>query len=577
MTEAFTEDLHVNLSRFVGLSVIAPYTSKFLKDKAAPETIVALGCHYLISCESLPHKRVLRMQLTRCSDWRLLQTWDQELSEWNLTEVQDELVQRIVFQLQQQIDRDLLSHSYHRISYTAQAYQLWLRGMNHLKTGTEQGDEEARKFFLKALEEDPSMARAYSGISLTYANDWSCRLWDRWDVSKNGAKTYAMKALELDSNDYISLTIMGRVCLYSEEFERGEVFLRKALLMNPGDADNLIQIAFAFVFLGHLKEALTLYEKACKLNPMRKDDYDIYGATIYFEIGDMKQCLLLGQRVDLERAWVDFPVYLAAASWYVKDLNQTQNFWRKYISLFQRHIYEGTADIAQEAFAWHIRINPYANSTKLKPFWEYLRDEILEEVTTPFGFKESNSIKYGIIRKGDVWEWYFEGRRSIVPHMKGILDLVCLITEPGKAVDCETLLGSKIHKETAIPASDSKALASYRKRLIFLRDAIETAREEESFEELQRLEDEYDFLIRELGYSQGLGGRIRKVKAVSEKSRTAVTLRIRHAIKKLDEQDHHLGKHLKESVKTGICCSYSPTIAPSWEIEIASNDTRLTS
>jgi tetratricopeptide (TPR) repeat protein len=139
--------------------------------------------------------------------------------------------------------------------------------MNLLKKGTLESDLKARAHFEAALKINPQFARAYSGISLSYFNEWSCQLWDRWDVSQKGAHKYALKAIEYDENDYISLAVLGRTFLYLGEYRKAEHFLRKSLRMNPNDADNLILIAFYMVYLGYAGEAETLYFRARDLNP----------------------------------------------------------------------------------------------------------------------------------------------------------------------------------------------------------------------------------------------------------------------------------------------------------------------
>ena len=83
------------------------------------------------------------------------------------------------------------------------------------------------------------------------------------------AQKYAIKALDLDENDYQALMVLGRTYLYSHDFEKAEHYFRKSIRMNPNDANNLMQIAFLMVYLGYADEALKLYNKANKLNPFQ--------------------------------------------------------------------------------------------------------------------------------------------------------------------------------------------------------------------------------------------------------------------------------------------------------------------
>ncbi len=78
------------------------------------------------------------------------------------------------------------------------------------------------------------------------------------------------------------------------------------------------------------------------------------------------------------------------------------------------------------------------------------------------------------------------------------------------------------------------------------------------------LQDEYDTLVDYLTKSIGLGGKQRKVYDHSDKARSAVTWRIRSAIKKINEAHDALGEHLGKSIKTGSFCSYVPQSNMNW-------------
>src|SRR5690606_36006088 len=112
---------------------------------------------------------------------------------------------------------------------------------------------------------------------------------------------------------------------------QAEHYLRKSLLLNPNDADNLIQISFSMVFLGLADEALELYNRARKLNPFHKDIYFAYGSNIYFELGDFKACLELAEKVDYQNLWVDFPAYMAAAHFHLGNTDQMNFYWQEFL------------------------------------------------------------------------------------------------------------------------------------------------------------------------------------------------------------------------------------------------------
>jgi len=165
--------------------------------------------------------------------------------------IQEELYTGLVSSLQQQLNFDLLSQIRKKPLLELKAYECWLFGLEELKKATLASDLKAREYFQQAISIEPSYSLAYSGMSLTYFNEWSCQLWERWDVSQSGAFEWAQKAMELDDQNYISAYILGRIFLYDGAYESAEHYLRKSYRLNPNDPDSLITIASCFVYLGY--------------------------------------------------------------------------------------------------------------------------------------------------------------------------------------------------------------------------------------------------------------------------------------------------------------------------------------
>jgi hypothetical protein len=77
---------------------------------------------------------------------------------------------------------------------------------------------------------------------------------------------------------------------------------------------------------------------------------------------------------------------------------------------------------------------------------------------------------------------------------------------------------------------------------------------------------ELDLLVEQLAAARGLGGRARRAGGTAERARTAVTWRIRTALRRIDEANPQLGRHLKAAVRTGLWCSYAPEQPVGWQL-----------
>ena len=216
LMQGFTEDLVINLSRFAGLSLISLESTSDMKGLEALDDIAALGADYTLGGSYRSFRQQLRItiQLVRVRDGKIVFASDYVESVEAIFNMQDEALKQIVNAIQQNIGYDLLSSSYTKPKAQLAAYENYLQGMDILSKGGVENDEEARVYFEAALVIDPTYARAYTGLSQSYFNFLSCQLWDRWDVSQRGALKYALKALELDENDYVALAVAGRVLLF---------------------------------------------------------------------------------------------------------------------------------------------------------------------------------------------------------------------------------------------------------------------------------------------------------------------------------------------------------------------------
>ncbi len=566
--KALTEDVILNLSLFTGISVVSHFTTQHIDADVSDDKLNQIGAEYIVygSYFLVKDQVKISLQIIRNVDKRVVFATKLIKNKEAVFELQDDIIQQIVSSIQQQIDYDLLSYSYKKKDVNLVAYENYLLGMDKLKKGTLDSDLEARRLFEAALKIDPNYSRAYTGISLSFFNEWSCRLWDRWEVSKNGAQKYAMKALELDENDYISLSVLGRTYIYSENFTKAEHLFRKSLRMNPNDANNLMQVAFGLMYLGYPEESIELYKKACYLNPYHPEYYNAYGFNFYFEIGDYKEAVRLGEKVNWDSAWIDFPFYLGATYFNLGNREKAEQLWFSYLEQFKATIKNSGSDTAKDALTWQINVNPYQFETKLKAFREYIADKIAYLPTKELKASKAHGLKGSFQKKSDLWQIEYDGKGIVVKDAKGILDLVKLIDSPNTEFHCTELMGTGLTESQGVEVIDNKAKKQYQDRILQLQDDIRDSEDLQDYDKAELLQKEYDDLIEHLSSVLGLRGKVREKGTVFEKARSAVTWRVRNTIQKIEKEHPTLGKHLKSSIKTGVNCAYKPELEVQWTI-----------
>lgn len=561
-------DLIGDLSRFRSFRIIAHETTETLHPNEKPDSPLLNGLHldYLVKgmVRNQNEKMMFNLQLINVPQNRLV--WAEKFNGAfdELFRIQESIVEKIVMTLQHFVDYDLLSEIRKKPLTNLSVYECWLKGYQELKKGKVEADEQARVYFRQAMEMDPNYPRAYTGMSLSFFNEWSCQLWTRWEVSRTGAFEWAQKALELDEWDHVSNAILGRVYLYNGEYEKAEHLLRKSLRINSNDPETLIPICVGLTYLGYPKEANALYDRARRLNPTDHFMSDACGAFIQFELGSFEEAVDLAKQHERGKGWVDFPAYVAAAHFLRGDHEKMRSHWNIFLEEFSEKINGGKPADTRTAVQWMINVNPYRNETRLKPFWEYISQTDPEELVVARS-QEDHDYQNFFTHEGDLWEVAFDGNRVQIPDLKGYHDLSRLLAKPHTPVHCTELMEAKTIQKGE-PVFDEKAKKTFQKRILQLQEEIENAEAAMDDERLAVFQEEYEQLLEHLSQSIGKGGKARKLDDTIEKCRTAVTWRIRNAIKKISVAHPALGKHLNLSIKTGVFCEYAPEHQMEWTI-----------
>jgi tetratricopeptide (TPR) repeat protein len=165
---------------------------------------------------------------------------------------------------------------------------------------------------------------------------------------------------------------------------------------------------------------------------------------------------------------------------------------------------------------------------------------------------------------GDVWHLTWGGDEARLRDAKGLRDLAVLLARPGEMVHVSELAGGGIGD--AGPRIDRPALAAYRQRLAEIDDDLADADAASDLVRSERLAVERDHLLAELSGALGIGGRPRVAGSDAERARKAVTGRVKQAIDRIEGRLPALGRHLRNSVRTGTWCTYVPEQPVPWQL-----------
>ncbi|MFI6561822.1 ATP-binding protein [Streptomyces sp. NPDC050534] len=178
-------------------------------------------------------------------------------------------------------------------------------------------------------------------------------------------------------------------------------------------------------------------------------------------------------------------------------------------------------------------------------------------------------------REGPLWHLRYAGRDVRLPDSKGLHDIAVLLARPGTPVPAVELAvpdatgqdaGALRAQGDTGEVVDATARAAYRRRLRELEEEARDADEAGDAGRSERIAVERDALVGQLAAAYGIGGRVRRTGSHAERARTAVTARIRAAVRRVTDVHPELGRHLATALRTGTLCVYEPEQPPGWRL-----------
>jgi adenylate cyclase len=232
--------------------------------------------------------------------------------------IQDEIAGNIVQALRVVLGEDEKRAIEKAPTENVQAYEYYLRGRQFFHQFRGTALQYARRMFDRAIEIDPSFARAHAGIA-----DCCSLLYMYWDSTKTNlesADAWSRKALKLDPENAEAHTSRALALTLRRQYHEARKEFEAALRLNPTLFEAHYFFARACLTEGKLDEAVLHYRDAWRVRP---EDYQaIYlSADALIKLGRRDEALeaarqglkLSDTHLDLNpddaRAW-----YLSAAA-----------------------------------------------------------------------------------------------------------------------------------------------------------------------------------------------------------------------------------------------------------------------
>jgi adenylate cyclase len=335
-SDGITEDVITDLSKIAGLLVISRNSSFTYKGRAVDVRTVGrdLGVHSVLegSIRRAGNRVRITAQLIDVTNGAHLwaDRYDRDLTD--IFAVQDDVTRRIVHALKVTLSPAEKARLADSGTPNIDAYDCYLRGRELLAVHPTNRErfEQSTKFFMRALELDPSYSQAYAGLSAAYNLDYQNRWSDDPDNSLRRAKHNAEQAIEKDPNEPFARLVTSWAAIFEKDLDRAKSEADIALSLNPN-------FSGAYVILGHIQtlsgrplDAIPALERATRLDPAFRSRHLHFLGMAYLLAGKYETAAALLRERILLMPGTDFSrVLLASALGHLGEVDEARRIWRE--------------------------------------------------------------------------------------------------------------------------------------------------------------------------------------------------------------------------------------------------------
>jgi adenylate cyclase len=281
LSDGITNDIITDLSKFRSLFVIASNSVFVYKGKPVKVQDLSkeLGVRYVLegSVQRSKEKMRVNAQLIDAATGHHLwaKRYDRDLKD--LFALQDEIVQSIVTALAVKMDEVELKRVMRKATDNLEAYDYAMRGWDYLVRTTRSTNMEARQMFQRAIEADPRYASAYVGLGWTYRKAVGHGWTEFSGQALQQAHDLAQKALSLEESAS-AYRLLGFVYLARGQYDLATHTLEQAIELNPNDWESLSILGSVMLYTGRPDEAIQTFVTTLRFDPAMEVDR-------FFELG----------------------------------------------------------------------------------------------------------------------------------------------------------------------------------------------------------------------------------------------------------------------------------------------------
>jgi DNA-binding SARP family transcriptional activator len=281
LADGFTHDIITRLAKLRDFFVIARGSVFALAEKTiAPEEAGRkLNVDYVATgtVRGTAGRLIVSVELIEVRTARIVWADTFERRPGDLFTVLDDIGDSIVSSISAEIETVERNRAMLKAPNSLNAWEAYHRGLWHMYRFTQAENEQARHFFDRALQLDPTFARAYAGLSFTH---WQ-NAFQRWgDRDRESALAYesAGHSLLVDDHNPAAHWAMGRALWLRGEQDGSLLELERAVDLSPNFALGHYALSFVHSQSGDPQAAISSSDHSRHLSPFDPLLFGMLGA-----------------------------------------------------------------------------------------------------------------------------------------------------------------------------------------------------------------------------------------------------------------------------------------------------------
>jgi len=232
--------------------------------------------------ESGNHLR-LTAQLIQVKDQTHLWSQDYDYPVKDILNIEDDVAKAVAHEIQLRLTSEQKAELSRPRPLNPEAFDAYLQGYYFFQRNTDKDTDMAAKYFERATQLDPSYALAW--VWLSRARNWQVSIGlIPLEEGRRLSREAVERALALNPNLAEAHSQMSRLKRFVDfDWAGADESIRRAIALDPGNPDYLLQAAVSAVQFRRTDEALALARRAVELDPLNAASWGARGQIEYDE------------------------------------------------------------------------------------------------------------------------------------------------------------------------------------------------------------------------------------------------------------------------------------------------------